>query len=68
MGKVKQGTNEITKQDHKGIDFVAATIHELKTSLTAIIVSAELITDELQPVEGAHRGNLFKASSEMPTR
>jgi signal transduction histidine kinase len=33
------------------VDFVAATVHELKTSLTAIIVSAERLADELRPEE-----------------
>lgn len=61
MDNLKQETNEMTKQDHHGVDFVAATIHELKTSLTAIIVSAELIADELQPVEGSTQGRLIQS-------
>ena len=36
-----------SKQDSEQVDFVSAIIHELKTSLTAIIASAELITHEL---------------------
>ncbi len=59
MDKLKQETNEITKQDHHGVDFITANIHELKTSLTAIIVSAELITDELQPVEDSPTGKAY---------
>ncbi len=48
MDNLKQKTNQITGQDEKRINFGDATIHELKTSLTAIIVSAELLADELQ--------------------
>ena len=61
MDKLEQGTNEITKQDHNRVDFITANIHELKTSLTAIIVSAELITDELQPVEDSPQGKLIQS-------
>jgi len=39
------------RMNEEKVGFVAATIHELKTSLTAIIVSAELLADELQPDE-----------------
>ncbi|GAI77242.1 unnamed protein product, partial [marine sediment metagenome] len=35
-------------QDKKGMEFISVTTHELKTSLTAIIASAELLSDELQ--------------------
>ncbi len=35
-------------QDTKRMEFISATTHELKTSLTAIIASAELLSDELQ--------------------
>ncbi len=35
-------------QDNKRVEFISATTHELKTSLTAIIASAELLSDELQ--------------------
>lgn len=48
MDNLKQKTNQIAGQGEKRIDFGDATIHELKTSLTAIIVSAELLADELQ--------------------
>lgn len=37
----------MTQSSEKKIDFGAATIHELKTPLTAILVSAELLADEL---------------------
>jgi len=35
-------------QNKETIDFITATMHELKTSLTAIIASAELLANELQ--------------------
>ncbi len=35
-------------QDNEKMEFIATTTHELKTSLTAIIASAELLSDELQ--------------------
>jgi len=35
-------------QDKKRMEFISVTTHELKTSLTAIIASAELLSDELQ--------------------
>ena len=51
----------MTKQDKDKLDFVDATIHELKTSLTAIIVSAELLADELQPDEKSVLGRLIQS-------
>lgn len=48
MQNLKQNTDQITEQDEKRIGFGDATVHELKTLLTAIIVSAELLADELQ--------------------
>ncbi len=48
MQNLKQNTDQITEQDEKRIGFGDATVHELKTLLTAIIVSAELLSDELQ--------------------
>ncbi len=48
MQNLKQTTNQITEQDEQRIGFGDATVHELKTLLTAIIVSAELLADELQ--------------------
>ena len=37
------------KQNNERVDFIAALNHELKTSLTGIIVSAELLAEELHP-------------------
>ncbi|MFC1911990.1 sensor histidine kinase [Chloroflexota bacterium] len=48
MDNLEHKTNQITGQDEKQVNFGDATIHELKTSLTAILVSAELLADELQ--------------------
>ncbi len=48
MQELKQKTNQIAEQDEQKIGFGDATVHELKTLLTAIIVSAELLADELQ--------------------
>jgi len=47
MENLKQKTNQITEQDEQQIDFGDATVHELKTLLTAIVVSAELLAEEL---------------------
>jgi len=47
MDNLEQKANQITGQDEKQVNFGDATIHELKTSLTAILVSAELLADEL---------------------
>lgn len=49
----------MTKQKAEKLDLVDAIIHELKTSLTAIIVSAELLSDELQPDEKSSLGRLI---------
>jgi signal transduction histidine kinase len=35
------------EQNRQRVDFIDAITHELKTSLTAIIASAELFDDEL---------------------
>jgi len=51
----------MTGQNEEKGDFVAATTHELKTSLTAIIVSAELLADELQPDEKSTPGRLIQS-------
>jgi len=51
----------MTKQKEEKLDFVAATTHELKTFLTAIIVSAELLADELQPDEKSVLGRLIQS-------
>lgn len=39
----------MTGQGKNRVEFVSATVHELKTSLTPIIASAELLADELHP-------------------
>jgi signal transduction histidine kinase len=39
----------MTEQGKNRVEFVSATVHELKTSLTPIIASAELLADELHP-------------------
>ena len=43
------------------LDFVAAAAHQLKTPLTAIIVSAELLANELQPDEKSVIGRLIQS-------
>jgi len=50
----------IGQNEEKG-DFITATTHELKTSLTAIIASAELLADELQPDEKSTQGKLIQS-------
>ncbi|MFC1932640.1 sensor histidine kinase [Chloroflexota bacterium] len=49
------------KQDEEKLDFVAAIMHELKTSLTATIVSAELLAEELKPDERSVLGRLIQS-------
>ena len=51
----------MTGQNEEKGDFVAAIIHELKTSLTAIIASAELLADEFQPDEKSTTGRLIQS-------
>jgi len=43
------------------LDFISAITHELKTSLTAIIASAELISGELHPDEGSVQWRLLQS-------
>jgi len=43
------------------MEFISATTHELKTSLTAIIASAELLADELQLQEKSVPGKLIQS-------
>lgn len=52
---------EMTKQNEEKLDFVAATTHDLKTFLTAIIASAELLDDELQPNKKSVLGRLIQS-------
>ncbi len=44
-----QEKKQITGQAKNRVEFISATVHELKTSLTPIIASAELLADELKP-------------------
>jgi len=48
-------------QNTEGTEFISATTHELKTSLTAIIASAELLSDELQPDKKSVSGRLIQS-------
>ena len=48
-------------QNSEQVDFVSAITHELKTSLTAIIASAELIADELHVSEGSVQWRLLQS-------
>jgi signal transduction histidine kinase len=48
MDSLSQMTDQTAGQNERQINFGDATIHELKTALTAIIVSAELLAEELQ--------------------
>jgi len=48
-------------QDEKRMEFISVTTHELKTSLTAIIVSAELLSDELQLDKKSVSGRLIQS-------
>jgi len=50
----------IGQNKEKG-DFITAATHELKTSLTAIIASADLLADELQPDEKSTQGRLIQS-------
>jgi len=44
---------QLNNEESKKIGFGDATVHELKTLLTAIIVSAELLVEELQATRGS---------------
>ncbi|MFC1983679.1 histidine kinase dimerization/phospho-acceptor domain-containing protein [Chloroflexota bacterium] len=48
-------------QDNKRVEFISATTHELKTSLTAIIASAGLLSDELQLDSKSVSGRLVQS-------
>ena len=48
-------------QDKKRREFTSATTHELKTSLTAIIASAELLSDEFQLDKKSVSGRLIQS-------
>jgi|GEM_PF-2538071 len=51
----------MTEPNEEKLDFVAATTHDLKTFLTAIIVSAELLADELRPNPKSVLGRLIQS-------
>ncbi len=51
----------MAEQNKEDIEFISATIHELKTPLTAIIASAELLADELQVGESGVPEKLIKS-------
>jgi len=48
-------------QKAERMEFISATTHELKTSLTAIIASAELLSDELQLGKKSAPGRLIQS-------
>jgi len=48
MVDLGQEKKQITGQEKNRVEFISATVHELKTSLTPIIASAELLADELK--------------------
>ncbi len=48
MGDLGQEKKQITGQARNRVEFISATVHELKTSLTPIIASAELLADEFK--------------------
>ncbi len=47
------------RHDREEIELISATMHELKTSLTAIIVSAELLIEESRLPEKSVQGRLI---------
>ena len=49
------------EQNRQRVDFIDAITHELKTSLTAIIASAELLDDELHLGEESVLGKLVQS-------
>lgn len=57
----RQKGQQMTNQNEEKLDFIAAAKHEIKTPLTAIIVSAELLADELQPAENSVLGRLIQS-------
>ena len=54
-------SSQMIGQNEETRDFTTAATHELKTSLTAIIVSAELLADELRPDEKSTPGRLVQS-------
>ncbi|MFC1921311.1 sensor histidine kinase [Chloroflexota bacterium] len=53
----------MTDQKKDRLDFIDAVVHELKTSLTAIIVSVELLADELHPEDKSVLARLIQSIS-----
>ena len=51
----------IGQQEKKRMEFISVTTHELKTSLTAIIASAELLSGELQLDKRSVSGRLIQS-------
>ena len=51
----------MTKQNEEKLDLVAVSLHEFKTALTGIIVSAELLDDELRPDSKSVMGRLIQS-------
>ena len=51
----------MSEQSKERIDFISVMTHELKTSLTAIIASAELLAGELQPDDQSPPGKLIQS-------
>ena len=43
MDDIGQKSKQVTGQEKNRVEFISATVHELKTSLTPIIASAELL-------------------------
>lgn len=60
MDNSKPKSSEVGEQGKERIWLVAATIHELKTFLTAIIASAGLLADELQVDKKSILGRLIQ--------
>jgi len=52
---------EIEEEVEEQIDLISAITHELKTSLTAIIASADLLSDELHPEEESAHWKLIQS-------
>ena len=51
----------MSEKSSENVDYVSAMMHELKTSLTAIIASAEIIDDELDLEEGGVHWKLVQS-------
>jgi len=60
MNNSKTESSQVKERNKDRVGLDAATIHELKTFLTAIIASAELLSDELQIDEKDMLGRLIQ--------